>query len=211
MQFFRKHFAGCEKNFPIAVDKLRLIRYGRKTEMFKSDEPKRISLRKKYSVKPAQLVLGTLCRIDPGKGVRELVQALEYLNDTELARVQLWLVGDPTIIGKNADGSALYEEPSKELNDWIQDRLQNPRYAGHLVRIPFQKDYVSYLDALDVFTLASYNENLFGLSVLDAMMMGKPVIGTNAGGTPNKSAPMSADCWQSLEMRSPWLWLYGTI
>lgn len=173
------------RNFPIAPAKLKLIRYGRKSELYVHDEAKRVSLRQQFQVKPGQTVIGTLCRIDPGKGVRELVSALDYLNDQELSQVQLWIVGDPTTVGKNPDGSPIYEAPSAELNTWVSEKQKSPRLAEHIKRIPFQKDYISYIDALDVFTLASYNET-YSLSVIDAMMMAKPVIGTNAGGTPEQ-------------------------
>ena len=175
----------AKKNFPIAPSKLHLIRYGRKTEQYVHTPEKRAEIRAKYSVKPAQLVIGTLCRIDPGKGVRELVQALDNLTDTEIQNVQLWLIGDMTIVGRKPDGSIQYEGPSKELSDWIDQKRQEPRLKDHLIRIPFQKDYIPYIDALDVFTLASYNET-YSLSILDAMLMEKPVIGTNAGGTPEQ-------------------------
>ncbi|MNK92233.1 D-inositol 3-phosphate glycosyltransferase [compost metagenome] len=175
----------AKKNFPIAPEKLNLIRYGRKTEQYVHTPAKREELRAKYAVKPGQLVLGTLCRIDPGKGVRELVQALDCLSDTEIQKVQLWLIGDMTIVGRNADGSLQYEGPSKELSDWIDLKKQEPRLKNHLVRISFQKDYIPYIDALDIFALASYNET-YSLSILDAMLMEKPVIGTNAGGTPEQ-------------------------
>ncbi|KYG64046.1 glycosyltransferase [Bdellovibrio bacteriovorus] len=173
------------KNFPIAKEKLKLIRYGRKTEDFVHNEALREKLRIQYGVKKEQIVIGSLCRIDPGKGVRELVSALDYLNDQELAQVQLWIVGDPTTIGKNSDGSPIYEPPSAELNAWVSEKTKSPRLMDHIRRISFQRDYVSYIDALDVFTLASYNET-YSLSVIDAMLMGKPVVGTNAGGTPEQ-------------------------
>lgn len=177
-----------KKNFPIAPEKLQLIRYGRKTELFKPYPKERTGLRELYHVGPEQIVIGTLCRIDPGKGVRELAQGLEKLSDTELKKIQLWVIGDPTIVGKNDKGEPIYAAESAELLNWIQDQRLNPRYKDHLVRIPFQKDYIPYIEALDVFALASYNET-YSLSVLDAMMMAKPVIGTNAGGTPEQVGP----------------------
>lgn len=173
------------KNFPIASSKLRLIRYGRKTENFNPNPGLREKIRAEMGVKGGQIVIGSLCRIDPGKGVRELVNSLNFLNDQELDKVQLWLIGDPTTIGKSKDGSPIYEAPSAELDAWVNEKLKNPRLMGHLQRLPFQRDYISYIDALDIFTLASYNET-YSLSVIDAMLMGKPVVGTNAGGTPEQ-------------------------
>lgn len=173
------------RNFPIAPEKLKLIRYGRNTQDYLHNQSLREKIRHQLGTKKDQVVIGTLCRIDPGKGVRELISALDYLNDQELSQIQLWIVGDPTTIGKNADGSPVFEAPSQELNTWVLEKTKAPRLADHLRRLPFQRDYISYIDALDVFALASYNET-YSLSVLDAMLMGKPVIGTNAGGTPEQ-------------------------
>lgn len=173
------------QNFPIANEKLHLIPYGRETALYQSRPRVRAELREKWGVLPQQIVIGTLCRIDPGKGVRELARSLEYLNDHELSQLQLWIIGDPTTIGKNPDGSAIYEAPSAELSAWLEDFQQNPRFKKHLLRLGFQTDYLAYVDSFDVFALASYNET-YSLSVIDAMMMGKPVIGTKAGGTPEQ-------------------------
>jgi glycosyltransferase involved in cell wall biosynthesis len=48
--------------------------------------------------------------------------------------------------------------------------------------LPFQKEYQKYLRAADYFVLGSYDE-MYSLSVIDAMMAGCLVIGTNNGGT----------------------------
>lgn len=48
--------------------------------------------------------------------------------------------------------------------------------------LPFQKEYQKYLLAADYFVLGSYDE-MYSLSVIDAMMAGCFVIGTNNGGT----------------------------
>ncbi len=175
----------AKRNFPIAPEKLHLVRYGRNTAQYQHNAEKALAIRQQYHVTPEQLVLGTLCRIDPGKGVKELVSALEFLSDAELQGLQLWIIGEPTIIQRHEDGTIQYEAPSLELAQWIDKKSNEPRYKGHLVRIPFQKDYIPYLDALDFFALASYNET-YSLSVLDAMLMEKPVIGTRAGGTPEQ-------------------------
>jgi len=63
--------------------------------------------------------------------------------------------------------------------------VQLNHLENKIIRIPFQKEYIAYLDAIDVFILPSYNE-MYSLSLLDAMLMKKPIIGTNTGGTPEQ-------------------------
>ncbi|WP_295904399.1 glycosyltransferase family 4 protein [uncultured Bdellovibrio sp.] len=172
----------ARKNFPIAPEKLRLMRYGRKTEDYQTNPSQREDLRAKMGFKKDDLVFGTLCRIDAGKGVRELVEALDYLSDEEIKKIHMVIVGDPTILGKNSEGQLTYESQSLELSEWISQKASEPRLKGHLHRVPFQKNFIPYIDILDVFILASYNET-YSLSVLDSMLMEKPVIGTDAGGT----------------------------
>lgn len=171
----------ARRNFPIAPEKLRLMRYGRKTEEFQPHSSRREELRQSLNV-GNDIVFGTLCRIDAGKGVRELVEALDLMSEAEVSRLRLVIVGDPTIAGRDNQGKLTFEEQSLELENWIRHKQQESRYQGRLLRVPFQKDYIPYIDSLDVFILASYNET-YSLSVLDAMLMEKPVIGTNAGGT----------------------------
>ncbi|WII70928.1 glycosyltransferase family 4 protein [Bdellovibrio sp. 22V] len=173
--------ADVKKNFPIAPERVHLVRYGRNDETFKNSLEARERIRASYNVPSDKIVIGTLCRIDPGKGVRELVMALEQLSSEERSKIQLWIVGDPTIIDKDAQGKAIYLPESLALIEWMKQQSTTPTYNG-LVHIPFQKDYVPFLDALDIFALASHNET-YSLSVIDAMLMAKPVIGTNAGGT----------------------------
>nr|BFD62889.1 glycosyltransferase family 4 protein [Bdellovibrio sp. HM001] len=172
----------ARKNFPIDPKKLRLMRYGRKTEDYHTNPEQREQLRLKMGLGKSDLVFGTLCRIDAGKGVRELVEALDYLSDEEIKKIHMVIVGDPTILGRTSEGHLTYETQSIELADWITKKASEPRLKGHLHRVPFQKNFIPYIDILDVFILASYNET-YSLSVLDSMLMEKPVIGTDAGGT----------------------------
>lgn len=174
--------AEAKKNFPIDPKKLQLIRYGRQTENYQTNTPRRTLLRQQYGIQTDELVFGTLCRIDPGKGVKELVQALDHLTDEELKKIHMVIVGDPTILGKDKNGQTVYESESIQLSNWIDQQATNSRLKGHLHRVLFQKDFIPFIDLLDVFILASYNET-YSLSVLDAMLMEKPVIGTDAGGT----------------------------
>ncbi len=171
-----------QKNWPIDPQKLHLMRYGRDTAAYVSIPVQRAGLSEKYGIKYSETVFGTLCRMDPGKGVKELILALDLLQDDEIKKLHLVLVGDPTILGKSETGETTYESESLNLTKWIDEKSQEMRLKGHVHRVPFQKEFIPFLDLLDVFILASYNET-YSLSVLDAMLMQKPVIGTNAGGT----------------------------
>lgn len=172
----------AKKNFPIDPKKLHLIRYGRSTEEYQPQLDKRNQLRQTFGIKEKEIAFGTLCRIDQGKGVRELVEALGHLTDAEIQKIHMLIVGEPTIQGRDTKGKIVYEEQSLILTNWIEEQATTPRLQGHLHRVPFQKDYIPMIDALDIFILGSYNET-YSLSVLDAMLMEKPVIGTDAGGT----------------------------
>lgn len=174
--------AEAKKNFPIAPEKLHLVRYGRDTVAYVPAPEKRRALREQLHIQDNELVFGTLCRIDPGKGVREMIQALDHLSDQDIKKIHMVIVGEPTIESRDHDGTIVYEASSLELAQWIDTQAQSERLAGHLHRVPFQKEYIPVIDALDVFILASHNET-YSLSVLDAMLMKKPVIGTHAGGT----------------------------
>lgn len=63
--------------------------------------------------------------------------------------------------------------------------VQQEEVRGRIELIPFQKNVVPYLEAADAFALLTYKET-YSLSILDAMNHGLPVMGTNAGGTPEQ-------------------------
>jgi glycosyltransferase involved in cell wall biosynthesis len=127
-------------------------------------------------------LFGTLARVDEQKGLRELVLAIAALPIEYKQKVKLWLIGDRAIESVLPDGRKLYEKSSEELYHWIQQYIQENALEQCIQMIPFQREYIRYVDAMDVFVLASWNE-MYSLSVIDAMLMEKPIIGTHAGGT----------------------------
>jgi glycosyltransferase involved in cell wall biosynthesis len=67
--------------------------------------------------------------------------------------------------------------------DFAAARAERRAKSGPRFKLlPFQKEYQKYLRAADYFVLGSYDE-MYSLSVIDAMMAGCLVIGTNNGGT----------------------------
>ena len=86
---------------------------------------------------------------------------------------------------KDENGTIIFEKEAEETNNYLINFIQKNNLGGQIKLIPYQPDMVSYLSALDIFVLASYNE-MYSLAVLDAMLLGLPVISTDKGGTPEQ-------------------------
>ncbi|MGL5598789.1 MAG: glycosyltransferase family 4 protein [Aeromonas sp.] len=121
---------------------------------------------------PAGLLIGMVGRFSSGKGQRELLDAFCLLR-TEFADLQLLLVG-----GKLASEGA--DEPFvAEL-----EQLITARRLQQVVHLPgFRHDTARMLQAMDVVAIPSHNE-AFGLTVIEAMAAGKPIVGANTGAIP---------------------------
>jgi glycosyltransferase involved in cell wall biosynthesis len=116
----------------------------------------------------SQMIVGTVARLQRGKGQDVFLQAAARLA-ARFPEARFLVVGG-AIIG--IEGS--YEQELRALADslGLGRRL---RFAGH------QADPYPWIDALDVVVHASSGEG-FGLSVVEAMALGKPLVATNRGG-----------------------------
>ncbi len=170
----------CENYIPVPQGAVKLIRYGRHINNYIRSEDTRQRIRKEMNTPDEKLVIAAMSRIDKGKGVDIFADSIQYLSPEEKERVEFWMMGEPTIKTLDENGNAVYEEQAEKLHSKL---MQLSRENSDLFKlIPFQKDYISYLNGMDVFVLPTHNE-MYSLSVIDAMLMGLPVIGTNAGGT----------------------------
>jgi glycosyltransferase involved in cell wall biosynthesis len=106
------------------------------------------------------LVVGTVSRLDPVKGVDVLIHTLTQLSDTILV-----------VIGDGPERAVL-ETLADDLG--VADRIH---WAGH------RRDVPNLLPAFDLFVQPSLHEGLPN-AVLEAMAVGLPVIATAVGGTP---------------------------
>lgn len=173
-----------EKNIPIQQHKISLIPYGRSIQQFVAHEPLRNKIRNQYQAQD-KMVIAMLSRLDQEKGNLEFAQAFLKLPKSIQEQGQFWIIGEPTMAYLDANGQAVYEAQSQAIENAITNIVQLNHLENKIIRIPFQKEYIAYLDAIDVFILPSYNE-MYSLSLLDAMLMKKPIIGTNTGGTPEQ-------------------------
>ena len=146
----------------IPENKIHLIHNGIEIDRFKPTETKEIKA--EFGLRPDEYIIGTAARLTRSKGVFELIEALSMLSKKR-KNIRLIIAGD----GPERDSLELF---AKDLGV-----LERVIFAG--LRNDIEKIY----SAMDVFILPSINEP-FGLAILEAMAVGKPVIATNAGGIP---------------------------
>jgi glycosyltransferase involved in cell wall biosynthesis len=117
-------------------------------------------------------IVGTVCRlVEPKKGLGVLLQAMAALNRSSgNSACQLLIVG---------------EGPARQPLESLSQRLglsSSVRFAGT------RRDIPRILPVLDVFVLPSLYEG-FGIAILEAMAVGKPVVATTVGGIPEFVVP----------------------
>ena len=124
----------------------------------------------------ADLILGCTSRIRLiRKGQEYLIEAIGILTKKTGKNIQAVLIGD-YVPG--------YESQKEYIHSLISkyDLENRIHFLGHL------KDPLPYYRLFDVFVLPSGEPEPFGGVIMEAMSMGLPVIGSNAGGTTEQIA-----------------------
>ena len=144
--------------------KVRVIPAGVDLEMFKPVD--RNVARSDLGIEGKKVIL-YVGRIEPIKGLRNLLEAVALLEDQD--DTVLLIVG-----GKPGDDSELELLKSQARQLGIGDKVV---FTGAVpqCRLP------AYYSAADVFVLPSYTES-FGLAALEAMACGTPVVASRVGG-----------------------------
>jgi len=114
-------------------------------------------------------IIGVVGRLDRGKGQEILLRAAQTIAK-EFPETLFLIVGDETT------GETGYKS-------YLQKLCATLGIERSVMFLPFTEEAPSLMSALDIFVLPSFSET-FGLVVIEAMAMGKPVIATNAGGVP---------------------------
>lgn len=110
-------------------------------------------------------------RINPEKGVKELIQAFTQLKD--YPNIKLLIIGG-SFFG-NTKGTDTFISSLQEESKAITDSIV---FTGY---VPY-KQIPSYLAMCDVAVIPSLWEDPFPTTVLEAMASGLPIIATNSGG-----------------------------
>jgi glycosyltransferase involved in cell wall biosynthesis len=124
----------------------------------------RESVRRELGFGPEHIVLGIIARLVPQKGHRCLLDAFSQASSRD-SRLRLLIAGDG------------------ELRDSLQHHVSSLRLDGIVAFAGYRTDVPELLAGLDIFVHPSLWEG-FGLAILEAMAMARPVIATKVSAIP---------------------------
>ncbi len=150
-------------------DKVKVVPLGTDLEQFDPKRFKKSESRAFFNLPQTRRIVGVLGRLDEQKGQEVLLRAVPEV-------VQRHPDAYFVIAGDETAGEPGY----KSYLQKVSRDLGIERYVRFL---PFTDDVPRLMAAFDVFTLPSFSET-YGLVVVEAMAMGRPIIATNAGGVP---------------------------
>lgn len=153
----------------IAEEKIEVIHNGVSLNRFDPARIDRSAARRELGIIESDVVIGTVGKLHQGKGVYELLRAGASI--AEKRPVTLLFVGDG---------------PEKEGLNREAERLG---IAEKVIVTGIRRDVERMYAAMDIFVLASTCDEAFGMVIIEAMAMGKPVVGTEVGGIPELISP----------------------
>ncbi|MCR4602484.1 MAG: glycosyltransferase family 4 protein [Prevotella sp.] len=156
----------------LSEDKIETIYNGIDLKSFSIHKESYIK-RKKLGLSEDDFVIIYNGRLIKEKGVYELTKALLLLQD--VPRIKLMIVGSTFFEGANSKDAFLNQ--LKKESEIIRDKII---FTGY---IPYN-EMPSYLHLADIAVLPSIWEEPFGLTIVEAMAAGLPLITTRSGGIP---------------------------
>lgn len=130
------------------------------------DQPDGQEIRRRFGIAVEALVLGTVANLFPRKGYEVMLRALPTILKSS-PEVHYLIVGS---------GDAAYEARLRAL-------VRDLGLENHVHFSGFQESVSPWLAAMDVYVHPALMEG-FGIAVLEAMAMRKPVVATTTGGLP---------------------------
>ena len=167
--------------YPVSPDKIHFLPYGRYIDHYEHDEIKRTEVRAKYGIMRDEILVGTMVRIDPGKGAMDFARSFSYIDPKLRSNIKFLIVGEPTRKGRAKPNESQFEEHCEAYRRELEAYIAAEKLSDRILLAGFQNDLVGYLSAMDIFVFPSRDE-LYSLVVLDAMCMGLPVVAARAGG-----------------------------
>ncbi|AIE86450.1 glycosyl transferase family protein [Fimbriimonas ginsengisoli Gsoil 348] len=129
----------------------------------------RDAARTRLGLSPDAIVLGTIARVTPAKGIDDALRAVAIMAP-KIPRLRYLVVGD-------GDGLPACRKLAQDLQ--ISDRVT---FLG------YRTDIANCLDTMDMFLFPSHKEAM-GIALVEAMWAGLPTVATRIGGIPEVITP----------------------
>jgi glycosyltransferase involved in cell wall biosynthesis len=149
----------------ISHEKIEVIYNSIPLERFNPVLVERNEVRRELGIDGNSIVMGTVGKLHQGKGVFDLLSGVHHLMK-KYPNIRLLFVGD-------GPERTRLEQEARRLS--MHDKVI---FAG------VRKDIERMYAAIDIFVLPSTCREAFGMVLIEAMAMGKPVIATTMGGIP---------------------------
>lgn len=149
----------------IASNKIAIVHPGQDVQRYRDSIRYREETRQELGITPDDFVVATAGKLHPGKGIYELLTAVNYLNSS-YPHIRLLFIGE---------GGERDNLKTKIAKLGLQDKV---------LLTGFRSDMDHLYSAMDLFVLPSTTYESFGMVLIEAMATGKPVIGTRLGGIP---------------------------
>ncbi len=155
------------ETLPVTPDRVLTLHDAIDTRRFSPERGNRDKVRKEFGYDEETPVIGFVGRFSPGKGHEELLRAAHLLKERHPGARYL-------IVGEPSHGEERYAERIHALaRDLEVEGIV--RFAG------FRKDIPDVMASFDLFAFPSHAES-FGIVLIEAMAMERPVVSTNCDG-----------------------------
>ncbi|MBM2839725.1 MAG: hypothetical protein HW412_253, partial [Bacteroidetes bacterium] len=152
---------------PVTSDRVMTLHDAIDTSLFSPHRIDRQKVRGEFGFSNDMIVIGFVGRFSPGKGHEELLGAAGILSK-KYKNIHFLVVGEAS------HGEHRYEQKVRTLS--LSLGLQNIiTFTG------FRKDIPEVMAAFDIFAFPSHAES-FGIVLIEAMAMERPVVSTNCDG-----------------------------
>lgn len=124
--------------------------------------------REAYGIKPGAMVVGTVARMAPQKGLQYLLEAV------------------PLICGpgeRNSPDIVIVIAGDGPLRPQLEDQAERLGIRDQVIFTGFVRDTAGFFASLDIFIIPSVSEGL-SITTIEAMAAGLPVIASRVGGLP---------------------------
>jgi glycosyltransferase involved in cell wall biosynthesis len=165
-----EHTAQAQSRYFARTERVRVVHPGTMPLEPQAHAAEASELRARWGVAPDHLVFGLIGRFSPLKGHAQFIEAASFIHH-EVPQARFVMIGDSFMPGDRE-----YEVEVRELSKQLGVG-EKCIFAG-----PSPQPQWGALAACDVVVNASNIPESFGLTLIEGMMLGKPVIAPRAGG-----------------------------